>query len=66
MIGKKALSDIGLLVQVHYETSMAALLTDRCDEPAEVRFAHPAFEIERCNHLGLAERRVWHEPEITV
>ncbi len=52
MIGKKALGDIRLLVQVHDQAAPAALLANRSDQPTEVRLADSALEIERRDDLG--------------
>ena len=66
MIGQKALRDIGLLVQVHNETTVPAFLADGGYQPAEMRFADAALEIERRNDTAAARVIFWHVLQTTV
>ena len=54
VVGKEALRDIGLLVEVHDQAATATLLADGRNEPAKVRLADAAFQIERRNDAGAA------------
>jgi hypothetical protein len=66
MVRKKALGDIGLLIEIHDQATPATLLADGGDEPAEMRFADTALQVERRNHAGAAVGWSGHGQDDTI
>ena len=64
MVGEETLRDIGLLVEVHDEAALAAFLANRRDQPAEVRLADAALEVERRDDAGGTVSRSRHGWEV--
>ena len=60
VVGKETLRDVRLLVEIHDQAALAAFLANGRNEPAEVRLADAAFEVERSDNRRAPVGKGWH------